>query len=546
MKNSIYILLFLQLLFVATISSQIQPSIGEILNADGTVRLGRDGGYDLEGYKMIIDKDGKPSFLNKTEDALSDSGSWNSVGTGSSNGVSGSGGYVISISALAVYNGELYVGGNFTFAGGKSANRIARWNGNSWNSVGTGSANGVSAVGVNGVRALAVYNGELYVGGFFSSAGGVSVNNIARWNGSGWNSVGTGSANGVNGLVNALAVYNGELYVGGEFTSAGGVSANYIARWNGTSWNSVGKGSGNGVNGYVYALAVYNEELYVGGSFGSAGGVSANYIARWNGTSWDSVGTSSGNGVSGGVRALAVYNGELYVGGNFTYANWTGSNPTSIRANNIARWNGNAWNSVGTGSENGVSITGLIPYVYALAVYNGELYVGGRFIRAGTVVAGRIARWNGNNWNSLTMINSGVSSGDYVSSLTTYNNELYVGGDFTEAGGISANRIARWTIGDATDVEENALTPTNFVLHQNYPNPFNPSTTISFTIPKSSYVTLKVYDVLGREVAELVNGDLQAGSHSINFDASRLSSGTYFYRLQAGNGVKMKKMMLIK
>ncbi len=89
-------------------------------------------------------------------------------------------------------------------------------------------------------------------------------------------------------------------------------------------------------------------------------------------------------------------------------------------------------------------------------------------------------------------------------------------------------------------------TPTNYSLYQNYPNPFNPSTTISFTLPKSSYVTLKVYDVLGREVAELVNDNLQAGSHSINFDASRLSSGTYFYRLQAGDVVQIKKMMLIK
>lgn len=81
---------------------------------------------------------------------------------------------------------------------------------------------------------------------------------------------------------------------------------------------------------------------------------------------------------------------------------------------------------------------------------------------------------------------------------------------------------------------------------QNYPNPFNPSTTILFSLSAANHVTLKVFDLLGREVAELVNNQLQAGSHSINFDASKLSSGTYFYKLQVGNVVQVKKMLLMK
>jgi hypothetical protein len=87
----------------------------------------------------------------------------------------------------------------------------------------------------------------------------------------------------------------------------------------------------------------------------------------------------------------------------------------------------------------------------------------------------------------------------------------------------------------------------NFELEQNYPNPFNPSTTIRFSLPTSQVVTLKVYDMLGREVATLVNGErLGAGNYAYQFMANGLASGTYIYRLQAGNFVEAKKMTLVK
>lgn len=83
-------------------------------------------------------------------------------------------------------------------------------------------------------------------------------------------------------------------------------------------------------------------------------------------------------------------------------------------------------------------------------------------------------------------------------------------------------------------------------LKQNYPNPFNPTTTISFTIPLSQMVELKVYDMLGQEVAELVNEYVQGGSHSVQFNASHISSGIYFYKLKVGNFVQTKKLILLK
>jgi hypothetical protein len=97
-----------------------------------------------------------------------------------------------------------------------------------------------------------------------------------------------------------------------------------------------------------------------------------------------------------------------------------------------------------------------------------------------------------------------------------------------------------------TDVDEEKTLPTEFVLHQNYPNPFNPTTTIKFQIPHSSFVILKVFDLLGREVATLVNEEMGAGSYEKNFDDSGLASGVYLYRLQAGSFTQTKKLLLLR
>ena len=95
-------------------------------------------------------------------------------------------------------------------------------------------------------------------------------------------------------------------------------------------------------------------------------------------------------------------------------------------------------------------------------------------------------------------------------------------------------------------LEVNFGLPTEFALEQNYPNPFNPTTTISYSIQELSFVTLKIYDVLGSEVAILVNNKKPAGNYEVEFDATGLPSGTYFYRIQAGNFVETKKMILLK
>jgi hypothetical protein len=99
---------------------------------------------------------------------------------------------------------------------------------------------------------------------------------------------------------------------------------------------------------------------------------------------------------------------------------------------------------------------------------------------------------------------------------------------------------------NATSVKDITTSPSAFNLYQNYPNPFNPSTSIKFSVPQKGNVSLNVYDVRGMKVAELFNGDKEAGNYEVNFDASKLSSGVYFYELQSAGFFQAKKMILMK
>lgn len=133
----------------------------------------------------------------------------------------------------------------------------------------------------------------------------------------------------------------------------------------------------------------------------------------------------------------------------------------------------------------------------------------------------------------------------YTAPSTTGPQTLYATGCSSKA---QWNFATNYTVNvtSATDVKNDNINPNEFKLYSNYPNPFNPSTKIQFSIPANNYVTLKVYDISGREVASLVNSQMNAGQHVINFDASNLSSGIYYYKLSAGNFTQTNKMILMK
>jgi len=112
--------------------------------------------------------------------------------------------------------------------------------------------------------------------------------------------------------------------------------------------------------------------------------------------------------------------------------------------------------------------------------------------------------------------------------------------------GFLAHPLFRDIISGVNEGEDSEEIPTQYELQQNYPNPFNPSTTIAFALPKSSDVTLILFDMFGRELATLAEGKLPAGKHQVVFDATAFSSGVYFYRLQANEFSQTRRLTLIK
>ncbi len=323
-----------------------------------------------------------------------------------------------------------------------------------------GWSDGFAHGGVNGqVFALTVFDEDgdgpgpeaLFAGGFFTQAGGQPANRVARWNGGSWSPLGAG----LDSTVHAMIVFDddgsgpqsGNLIVGGGFTSAGGVTANRIARWTGAAWVPVA----TGFNAAVQTLATFDEDgdgpnpprLFAGGIFTVAGGAPAKRIARWDGEAWSAVGA----GFNGAVRALAVFDADgagphpavLVAGGSFTLA---GATPVA----RIASWNGSAWAALGSGLNNTV-LTLEIHDADGAAAELPRLYAGGDFTSAGGVPANRVARWNGVVWSPLA---SGTNGS--VERLTSIDPDadgpaaalLYAGGPFSLAGGLLVSHVARW------------------------------------------------------------------------------------------------------
>jgi hypothetical protein len=331
----------------------------------------------------------------------------------------------------------LYVGGSFTSAGGVQAKRVAKWDGSSWSSLGSGMEQLVLCLTVFDDGA----GPALYAGGVFNSAGGTSVNHIAKWNGSSWSPLGSGT----DGQVNSLATFDDgtgpALYAGGFFVHAGGTLARSVAKWNGSSWSALGIGMDDG----VYALAVFDDgngpALYAGGRFSHADGIAVHDIARWNGSSWSPLlqGMSGIGGSAAFVNALTVFDdgsgAALYAGGEFSIAG-------TAAAFRIAKWNGLIW----SGLRGGISGTD----VDALTVFDDgtapALYVGGNFGGAGGIITEYIARWSGSTWSNL---GAGVTG--MVNALAVFDDgsgtALYAGGWFGTSPAGDAY-LAKWASPD--------------------------------------------------------------------------------------------------
>jgi hypothetical protein len=311
------------------------------------------------------------------------------------------------IFASAKYGNIVYIAGRFASINGVAANNIAAYNTSTllWSALGGGIGGDTPLVNALAVDAL----GKLYAAGTFTTAGGVTVNNIAKWDGESWTALGDG----LNNTVNALTVDSfGNLYAGGSFTGTFGdtILFNYVAKWDvsTSSWVSLD----NVMNNNILALTIDSSGiLYAGGNFTTDGGSPGNYVAKCNTSTnlWSPVGGSLNNR----VYSLALdSSGNLYAGGSFTY-NFDETNPL----NYTAKWNGSDWESLGSGMDTEVFAT--------IVDGSNNLYTAGNFTIAGGSSANFVAKWNPGaaSW-------SGLGAGLTTAALTLVvsGTELYVGG----------------------------------------------------------------------------------------------------------------------
>jgi hypothetical protein len=294
------------------------------------------------------------------------------------------------------------------------------------------------------------------------------------------------------------------MYVGSLFVSPDGANLfaqadNYVYRSSndGTTWVKTGL-IFTAVSSFV---STFNGTNLFAGSPGS--GV---FLSTSNGTSWTAVNSGLMNT---NVSSLAVSGINLLAG--------TNGGGIFLSTNS-----GTSWSAINAGLTN--------TKVKCLAVSGLNLF-------AGTTDGGVfLSTNNGANW---TPVNAGLMKID-VNAIAVFGTNLFIGND---GGGVWRRALSEMLTSVHHPLSE---LPTQFNLKQNYPNPFNPTTKIGFSVPVKSFVSLRIYDPLGRVVAEPVNAYLTPGNYETQFDGEGFGSGIYFYSLQAGSFVQTRRLLLLR
>jgi hypothetical protein len=334
------------------------------------------------------------------------------------------------------------------------------------------------------VTALAVSGTNLFAG---------------TWNGGGvFLSTNGGSSWSYSGLTNRVVDFG----LSGTSLFAGTYGGVFISTNDGSSWTGAWPNA-------VWALAVSGAKLYVAAYCGYV------YLSTNNGSSWMEADYNFRNPWVGCydqlvVNVLAASDTNLFAG--------TADGGVFLTTNR-----GTSWTAVNNGLTNG---TNYYPAVNAFAFYNTDVF-------AGTDYGVFLSTDCGSGWSQIGLSNNNILA------LAVSGSNLFAG----TGSGVWRRPLSEIITSVSLPLAE---LPTRFSLNQNYPNPFNPSTTIRYELARTSNLTLRVYDILGREVSVLVNERKNAGAYEVKFDASRLASGVYLCQLWAGDYIATTKMFLVK
>lgn len=464
--------------------------------------------------------------------------------------------YNFLVSAEAIAQDNVYAVGSTAGIPATSQMMILHWDGSSWGIESTPIITGGSSLyGINAVSSDNIWA----VGAQDIGAPGPDVGTLTlHWNGNSWDTLSSPNvANRWNGLYSVKAISPDNIWAVGYSRNLSETYKTLIEHWDGSGWSVVASPN-QGLESFLYSVAIISAtDIWATGAYND-GTTYVPLFLHWNGSEWSIANSPAGGSSTSFIDAVDGWS----AGGN------------------IARWNGTEWSDVqapvpGDGSLSGLKIisSGSV-WAVGRVIINGigqtltmhySAAVPVEFISFNATVDGSYAELN---WSTSTETNN---KGFNIERKSDGNWGIigYVGGNgtSTEKHNYSfrdkmvdpnANTKIYYRLKQIdyngnykySDQIELSLVPAKFSLSQNFPNPFNPTTKIKFTVPTEGFVSLKVYDVIGNEVAELVKENRKSGTHEVTFDASDLSSGVYFYKInisgQSGDFVQTKKMILLK
>jgi hypothetical protein len=335
--------------------------------------------------------------------------------------------------SLTPHDGSIYAAGFFNTIGGVAVHYVSRWDGTAWHVV----DNSLPDAGHN----IRVIDTNLYLAQYRQVP---DSNWVKKWNGTAFEKVGdgvylTGAVAGGDMVPNIYDVvrYRDKIIACGEFDIVGDKHISRIMQWNGTQWDSLGSGlSGSMAGGsgslYPHQLLTVDTDLYVVGAFVQAGGVTVNGVARWDGSQWHAMGA----GFNSFVYGIALYNGILYAGGEFTASG-------STQLLRIAKWDGTAWVNPGFGIHY-TDYPAEHPYVHTLGQIGSRMVFEGGFDRVivgpDTFVANNVIALNGSAVDTLA---GGVPHANFEG-LMPYDSGFIVGGATWPTSGPGVTNLSKY------------------------------------------------------------------------------------------------------
>jgi len=435
-------------------------------------------------------------------------------------------------------NGRLYVAGRFNTVGNESSIGMAEWDGSRWFPY-ESTFNGW-------ITHVAASNGVVYAAGntprlpYASEVNGQPLDAIAVFDGDRWeplpglfrhtpqDAVG-------DGWITSIEVFEDKLYVGGSFEQVDDVEALGIAVWDGAEW--AGLGSEYNFDRQVLSMEYADGALYVGGRFEAGPNAPGNSIAKWDGGSWSAVGND--DFPESFITDLLFAEEMLYATGR----------------DSLYQWDGSSWKSLARVAGN----------LATMQYHDSTLYVGSNVIVTSDSISANedCVYLNTSIAQIKNGITSSLGSGTWrcqppnfqsfwgnereVWASEIMDGHLYIGGNFTYAGGKPSNYIAKWSFSPVSVPTEGEIPARAEIRFDTpHPNPFTQNIRATFDLSRPSRVNIVVYNLLGQRVAVLMDELQDVGSHEVSWSPGSLPAGLYFLSLQTQEGFDVQKVVYVK